>query len=171
MRAGMNALSESYLNGYHEKNSPRDEVKTVILRKFQPEDAVSLSQLWLEASLRAHSFIAESYWREREAEIRDCYLPNSETYVLDHQGQPVAFVSMLEHDYLAALFVASDYQGQGCGTRLLNEVKQNRETIELNVYKENGNAVRFYRRNGFVPVEERPDPATGHVEYRMKWES
>jgi hypothetical protein len=52
----------------------------------------------------AHDFIDQEYWLSQKTEMRDKYIPMSDTYVIYTQAEIVGFVSMVE-DYLAALFI------------------------------------------------------------------
>ncbi|WP_283776225.1 GNAT family N-acetyltransferase [Virgibacillus pantothenticus] len=80
----------------------------------------------------------------------------------------MGFISMVE-DYLAALFIDVAYQNNGAGKELLNFEKEQRNKIQLKVYKENLSAVRFYEKNGFIIKKELTDEQTNKQEYFMEW--
>src|SRR5690606_24380500 len=98
-----------------------------------------LAELWLRISLEAHNFVDSSYWISKKADMEETYLPHSQTYVCLDQGQIVGFISMVD-DYLAALFVAENFQGKGYGRRMLEFVKQGRDMITLKVFVKNASA-------------------------------
>lgn len=68
-----------------------------------------LTDIWYRVSIQAHDFIAQEYWLSQKTEMRDKYIPMSDTYVIYNQAEIVGFVSMVD-DYLAALFIDTSYQ-------------------------------------------------------------
>tara|TARA_R110001599_G_scaffold283796_1_gene485790 strand:+ start:599 stop:1069 length:471 start_codon:yes stop_codon:yes gene_type:complete len=139
-----------------------------MIRPYRPSDSAAVLDLWLEASIKAHDFVPEAFWREQLDAMREHYLPQSETLVLEEQGQVLGFLSLHEHR-LAALFVSPIAQGRGLGRQLLDEAKRRRSALELSVYSANARAVAFYQAGGFSTVAESPDPHTGQPELVMRW--
>ena len=127
-----------------------------------------LIEIWYEGSLIAHDFIDTNYWKSQRKEMKEKYLPMSETYVISNEKEVVGFISMVDN-YLAALFIDVKHQDEGYGKRLLNFIKGRRENIQLKVYKKNKKAVNFYLRNGFVIKEELLDEQTAEEEFLMEW--
>ena len=70
---------------------------------------------------------------------------------------------------LSLFYVSEPFRGRGIGKKLLEDAKKGRQLLTLAVYRENQGAERFYRREGFLPLEERVDEATGHPELLMVW--
>lgn len=139
-----------------------------MIRPYHPTDSDAVLDLWLGASLLAHDFVPESFWREQLPAMRELYLPQAETLVLEEKGQVLGFASLHEQR-LAALFVNPDAQGRGLGRRLLDDAKSRRDSLELGVYRANARAVAFYRAGGFVTLNETRDPHTGQPELTMRW--
>lgn len=137
-----------------------------VIRLFKPQDIAKLVELWYDASVIAHDFIEKNYWEEKKKEMTEIYIPNSETYVYEQAGQIIGFVSLLEN-YIAAIFVAPAQQGKGVGKALMQFVKQQRKTLTLGVYAKNINSIAFYKKQGFVVVEEKIDEPTGEQELVM----
>ncbi|MEC6749170.1 N-acetyltransferase [Marinilactibacillus sp. XAAS-LB27] len=138
------------------------------IRESHQVDLDYLVDIWYEASLDAHDFIAPNYWREQQVVMKEKYLPLSETYVISEGNGIVGFVSLVD-DYLAALFIDVNVQGEGYGKALLNFVKDQRDFIQLTVYKKNQNAVDFYLKNHFSIKEQSIDHQTSEEEYVMHW--
>ncbi|CAM4042530.1 putative acetyltransferase [Ectopseudomonas alcaliphila] len=139
-----------------------------MIRPYHRTDSDAVLDLWLEASLQAHDFVPQAFWREQLTAMRDHYLPQAETLVLEENDQVLGFVSLHEQR-LAALFVSPHAQGRGLGRQLLDEAKRRRDSLELGVYRANTRAVAFYRAGGFVTVDETRDPHTGQLELTMRW--
>jgi len=142
-----------------------------MIRNFEQQDIDNVVRIWLDASLIAHSFIPEDYWKGKSEELRELYLPNSKTFVYENENaELLAFISMKDH-YIAALFVDPMEQGKGIGKQMLYFVKQLHQSLELDVYTENLNSVAFYKKQGFIVQEEGIEERTGHKEYKMRYHS
>lgn len=139
-----------------------------MIRPYHPEDSSAVIELWLQASIQSHAFVPPSFWQAQQDMMRDIYLPQAETLVLEDQGVPVAFLS-LHDERLAALFVSPLAQGRGLGRQLLGEAMRRRERLSLTVYKANVRAVAFYQKAGFATQGEQTDPHTGQAELTMCW--
>lgn len=138
-------------------------------RAGKAQDAETLAALWLRASLQAHSFIPDSYWREHADAMCRQYLPQSENWVIDDaRGCPVAFLSLLG-EHIAALFTDPPCQGKGYGGILLRHAQQRHRHLSLQVYALNERALLFYKRHGFVATAAQADEATGAAEWMMHW--
>jgi putative acetyltransferase len=125
--------------------------------------------LWLAASRTAHSFVPYEFWSSQADDMREIYLPGSETYVAcGEDGAVLGFVS-LSANHLAALFVDPVHQGRGIGRALLEHAQSLRQFLTLAVYVRNARAAAFYERNGFVAAHERVDERTGEPEMVMEW--
>lgn len=140
----------------------------MIIRKYQHTVIDVLVDIWYKTSVKAHYFIREEYWKSQIKEMKENYIPMSETYVVTRDLKIIGFISMLDN-YLAALFIDIEYQGNGAGKKLLTFIKERRNIIQLKVYKENISAVQFYSRNGFVIKNEGTDHLTDQAEYLMEW--
>ena len=138
------------------------------IRKIKSKDIAVVVELWYDTSVRAHDFISSDYWKENKDAMANVYLPNSETYLAIRNVKINGFISMVD-DFLAALFVKTDSQGKGFGKKLLNYIKERRETIQLRVYKKNSNSVNFYKKQGFKILSENKDDNTNEIEILMEW--
>lgn len=141
-----------------------------MIRKLKNSDLEEVINIWLEASIKAHDFVDSEFWKSNMDDMKNLYIPNSETYVYEDDNIIKGFFS-LSQNTLAALFVKPEFQGHGIGQKLLNKAKSLKSKLELSVYKENVRSVLFYQKNGFETVEERLDIHTGHKEYLMSYEA
>lgn len=136
-----------------------------LIKETEISEAVGI---WYEASLIAHDFIGEDYWKTHKKEMEETYIPMSETYVIRKEEAVIGFASLVDH-YLAALFIDRRHQGRGYGGELLNFIKEIKETLRLKVYKKNNQAVQFYLNNGFVIKGESFDENTSEEEFILEW--
>lgn len=141
------------------------------IRSYDSQDADRVIRIWSEASILAHHFIPAMYWIGKQDDVRNVYLPASNTYVYEDErsGKQIqGFVSMMGH-YLAALFVIPELQGTGIGKALLEHVKSMHDEITLKVFAKNEYAVSFYEKQGFQITGKQMDEETGEEEFVMKW--
>ena len=93
-------------------------------------------------------------------------IPASEVYVCEKSNKIVGFIGLSEN-YIAGIFVASNFQSYGIGKRLLDYAKGLKPELYLHVYQKNIRAVKFYQRENFVIESETVD-GTGEKEFLMK---
>lgn len=140
-----------------------------MIRKIKPAEYEEVTALWLKTSLEAHDFIEAAYWQKMSNSVARDYLPHSETYIFVDRHQIKGFVSILENNYIGALFVAPEFQRQKIGSRLLAYVRRCRPTLNLKVFAKNKSALRFYQKQGFKIVAERIDESTRAKELQLSW--
>lgn len=141
-----------------------------MIREYRQADLDQILEIWLAASIKAHNFIAPEFWESKVNDMRNLYIPASETFIAECEGTIAGFYS-LYGDTLAAIFVAPELQGKGIGTALLGDAKSRRKCLQLTVYKENAPSVSFYKNQGFMAVGEQMDEHTGHPELIMEYYS
>jgi len=141
------------------------------IRPAQPADIEPLMLLWLQTSIDAHPFIDATYWLESAAMVRETLASSAHTWVACHKesGQISGFISTLNPQFIAALFVRKSAQGQGVAQRLMAEVKSHYPSLLLEVYQQNLRAVAFYRKEGFSVMKETKHPGTKLPTWIMRW--
>ncbi|MDD1826064.1 N-acetyltransferase [Photobacterium sp. ZSDE20] len=137
-----------------------------MIREYSVADTEMVLNIWLAASIKAHNFMAPEFWESQVGNMRDIYLPASQTYVFQVDGEVRGFYSLYE-GILAAIFVCPEHQGSGIGKQLMQHAKLECPNLSLNVYKENQATIEFYLSQGFNIVSEQADEHTGHQEYTM----
>jgi len=139
-----------------------------MIRKIQDSELDTIVSLWYHASVQAHSFIDKAFWRNQMTPMKEVFLPNSETYVLEEKGNILGFISYYQ-GVIPALFVSPTVQSQGIGSQLLNFLKLQHQQLKLAVYAQNHGARRFYLAQGFKENCRKPCEHTGHEEVLMEW--
>lgn len=139
----------------------------MMIRKLQDADIDRVADIWLDANLRAHSFISPQYWKGNFETVKKM-LPQAEVYVYENDREIWGFIG-LNGEYIEGIFVSGEMQSRGIGKRLLDFVKTKKTELHLNVYQKNMRAIRFYQREGFKILREGMDEATGEKDYEMTW--
>ncbi len=137
-----------------------------MIRKLKTEEIDDVLDIWLKASLTAHRFIDEAFWKSNLDAMRTIHIPSSETYVYEADDIIKGFFS-IKDETLAAMFVSPEFQGNGIGRGLMDKAKTLSDRLELTVYKENTRGINFYIKCGFKPIKEKIDGYTGHIEILM----
>lgn len=138
-----------------------------MIRKLQDADIDRVADIWLDANLKAHSFISPQYWKGNFETVKKM-LPQAEVYVYENDREIWGFIG-LNGVYIEGIFVSGEMQSRGIGKRLLDFVKTKKTELRLNVYQKNMRAIRFYQREGFKILREGMDEATGEKDYEMTW--
>lgn len=139
----------------------------MMIRKLQDADIDRVADIWLDANLKAHSFISPQYWKGNFETVKKM-LPQAEVYVYENDREIWGFIG-LNGAYIEGIFVSGEMQSRGVGKRLLDFVKTKKTELRLNVYQKNMRAIRFYQREGFKILREGMDEATGEKDYEMTW--
>lgn len=142
-----------------------------MIRKWHSENTAPLLSLWLESTTDAHPFIDAQYWKESEALVRDAYLPSAETWVWEEDGDVRGFISVMQMQFIGALFVATAHLGKGIGHALIQHVQQNYAYLSLEVYQKNSRAVNFYHAQGFRIEDSAWQEETQHPTWIMSWQA
>ena len=142
-----------------------------MIRKWGAESLDPLLTLWLESTTFAHPFIDAQYWHDSLGLVRNAYLPAAETWVWEEKNTLLGFVSVMDNQFVGALFVAPKALHRGIGSALLNHVKQRYPELSLEVYQKNSRAVNFYHALGFRIEDGAWQEETQHPTWIMHWQA
>ena len=137
------------------------------IRKFESKDLDRIMGIWLNTNIEAHDFIDEKYWRDNFDMVKGM-MPSAELYVFEEDSEIKGFVGVMEN-YIAGIFVDGNNKSRGIGKKLLDFVKDKKDSLELSVYEKNTRAMNFYKREGFKIGEKNIDENTDEVEIKMIW--
>lgn len=138
-----------------------------MIRKLRNEDIEKVMKIWKDSTIKAHDFISKEYWENNYDVVKNTYIPMSETFIYEIENKIEGFISVINNEFIGALFVDINCQGLGVGSELINYVVKEYNKLSLAVYKENKNAVEFYISKGFKIIKEQIDEETGAIEYIM----
>lgn len=140
-----------------------------MIRLYQERDTEDIIEAWYQASLIAHPFLSEKFLEEERDNIRERFLPNSQTWVYEKQGRVVGFISLADNE-VGGIFVHPSWQRQGVGRALMDKARTIHKTLELDVFEANKRGRAFYAKYGFVPLNTYRDETTGEMTIRLRYE-
>lgn len=138
-----------------------------MIRKYNEKDLDDIIDIWLSASIKAHDFIKEEFWKSQVDNMRNIYIPNSETYVFELNSKPIGFYCIYENK-LEAIFVKPEMQRKNIGSKLIAHAIKQKRHLTLCVYKKNNSSFLFYLSQGFKLIKEQTDLNTLEQEYIMQ---
>ena len=107
-----------------------------MIRRFDPVEVDDLVDVWLASTIPGQSFLPEAHWRAMEGDVRDQLLPIAETWVVEEDGEMVAFMSIID-DLIGGLFTHPDHQGQGHGRALVEHARLLHDPVFVEVFEAN----------------------------------
>ncbi len=131
-----------------------------MLRPYIPADEDNLIRVWLASTIPGQSFLPEEHWRSLEPMIREKFMPIADTFVVEEDGELLAFMSLLDN-LIGGLFTDPAHQGQGHGRTLVEHGRTLHDPLLVEVFLANTAALGFYRSCGFVDHEAKVDEMTG----------
>lgn len=139
-----------------------------MIRKLNEADIDKVMDIWMKSTIKAHDFISKEYWQNNYNTVKEVYIPMSETFVYKDVQGIKGFISVINNEFIGALFVDIDFQGNGIGKQLIDYAVSKYGKLQLAVYKENKKSLEFYINRGFKIIEEQINDDSKHVEYIME---
>jgi putative acetyltransferase len=137
-----------------------------MIRRYKTEDTDTLIAIWDNAEALAHPFLPSEVRDQVRNDMRNLYLPNAETWVLEDNGALVGFIAMIEKE-IGGLFLDPSRQGKGMGSQMVDHVVSLKGPLTVEVFKHNKIGVRFYKRYGFEVIGEGTFGVTGDKTIKM----
>lgn len=138
-----------------------------MIRYLKQKDIDKIMKIWLESTIKAHDFIPKKYWQDNFNVVKDTYIPQSKTYVYEEDEEIKGFISILNDNFIGALFVSPNEQGKGVGSKLIEYANNKFDNLKLAVYKQNQKSVDFYIKKGFEILSKEINEDSGFEEYIM----
>ena len=54
-----------------------------MIRKLENSDIDRIMDIWINTTIKAHSFVKQEYWMENYDIVKNTYLPSSDTYIYE----------------------------------------------------------------------------------------
>lgn len=139
--------------------------ETLNYRKADPGDRETLKRIARDVITKNYvPFLGEKLTREFiDSGASDSEIDRglASCIVLEENTRIIGF-AITNNDILHLLMIAPEFQRKGCGTKLLEYTEsvmfEKYQTIKLQSFKKNVQAISFYQKNGLVKAgEENPD--------------
>ena len=137
-----------------------------MIRKHTPEDLDALMLIWIEASSMAHPFLDAVFVDKVKNDMRNLYMPNSDTWVYEIKGEILGFISMIGNE-IGGLFVTPSSHSKGIGTQLVKYISSEHETLEVEVFEKNSIGRAFYDKYGFEFLKQYYHEESGEEVLRL----
>lgn len=105
--------------------------KAALIHPCGHADLERLIALWLPSTIAAHPFVAEKYWCQSAALVREIYLPRAQSWACWQGNTMVSFISVLDKQFVGGLFVERRFHGRGVAAALMAHVQQRYRRLSL----------------------------------------
>ncbi|UWQ22249.1 GNAT family N-acetyltransferase [Jannaschia sp. W003] len=136
------------------------------IRPYRAEDIEPVIDVWQRANALAHPFLSEDFVAGVHRAMRDIYLPNAETYLLEVGGTVVGFIALIGNE-IGGLFLDPAMHGRGHGRALVDHAVALKGPLTVEVFRDNELGRPFYERYGFEFVGDELHEPSGHVSRKM----
>lgn len=123
-----------------------------MIRRREEKDNDQIMNVWHQASNLAHPFLSSDFVEKAKKDLREIYIPKTETWVYEDNNTVIGFISMLGNE-IGGLFVLPDNHFKGIGTQLVNFIDELHDELEVEVFEKNVIGRSFYKKYGFEQIE------------------
>ncbi|WP_120495218.1 GNAT family N-acetyltransferase [Kiloniella sp. EL199] len=137
-----------------------------MIRKYEIADTADLIDIWFAANRIAHPFLSDNFVAQVAKNMREIYLPNDETWVLDHNQKSVGFIALVGSE-IGGLFLYPEFHGKGFGKALVDHALKLKGSLCVEVFEKNKIGRRFYDLYGFVELNHYCHEPTNETVFRL----
>lgn len=141
-----------------------------MIRKREEKHNNEIINVWYEASSLAHPFLEADFVEKAKKDLRDIYIPNTETWVYEDNNAVIGFISMLGTE-IGGLFVLPNNHFKGIGTQLVNFIKESHSELDVEVFEKNAIGRAFYEKYGFVQINKYYHAESKNEVLRLRYKS
>ncbi len=139
-----------------------------IIREYRDTDVEQVLSAWENTQALAHPFLPEDFQDQEKKNIREVYLPNADTWVIEDDNQVVGFLALIENE-IGGLFVQPTHHGRKLGKLLVDKAQELHGNLVVEVFEKNAVGRKFYSQYGFTLVEEKVHEQTGEPLLRLEF--
>ena len=140
-----------------------------MIRKREEKDNNEIMNVWNQASILAHPFLEPDFVEKAKKDLRDVYIPNTETWVFEENSKVIGFISMLGNE-IGGLFVLPNNHRKGVGTQLVNFINRLYPELEVEVFEKNVIGRAFYEKYGFTLIRRYHHADSNNEILRLRYE-
>ncbi|MGH1415616.1 MAG: GNAT family N-acetyltransferase [Pelagimonas sp.] len=137
-----------------------------MIRNYKTKDADAVVDVWKVATAVAHPFLANDFIADEAENLRNIYLVNAQTRVMEWDGEVAGFIAMIGNE-IGGLFLDPELHGRGLGRALVDDAAKQFDTLEVEVFERNTVGRRFYDSYGFRGIGSSIHEATGETVLRL----
>ena len=137
-----------------------------IVRKYRDTDVEQVLFVWKNTQALAHPFLPDSFQNQEKKNIRELYLPNADTWVVEDDNQVVGFIALIGNE-IGGLFVQPTHHGKKLGKLLVDQAQELHGDLVVDVFEKNEVGRKFYSQYGFTLVEKKVHEPTGEQLLRL----
>ena len=139
-----------------------------MIRKITNDDLTSVMTIWVKGNFKGNSFIEKDYWLEIYNETKEKFMDVYDTYVFVEENVIKGFVSIKDKK-IKAIYVNPSFIRNGIGKKLINFCKNKYDTLILEVYEKNINAILFFSNLGFKNKKKDIEKVHNEKIFIMEW--
>jgi putative acetyltransferase len=140
----------------------------VEIRQYKDNDLEAVLSTWERATRLVHSFMTDEFIAQEKKNIEEIYLPNTDTWVVDIDGEVRGFIALMGNE-VGAIFLQPEFHGKGIGKALMDKAQQLQGDLEVEVFEANSTGRKFYSRYGFELIGESFHEPTKQQVLRLKF--
>jgi putative acetyltransferase len=141
-----------------------------MIRKHTDKDLNQIINIWFTASNLAHPFLETNFVEKVKKDMREIYIPNSETWIFEENNSAIGFISMLDNE-IGGLFVLPNHHSKGIGSQLVNFVRKFHSELEVEVFEKNLIGRSFYDKYGFKKIKQYTHTESNNEVLRLNFKS
>lgn len=127
----------------------------IVIRPSRPDDGNRVLAIWRDAVDATHTFLTPEDRSAIEALVCG-FLPQAPLWLaVDADDRALAFM-LIDNGHMEALFVDPAARGTGLGAALVRHGVAHHPRLTVDVNEQNGQALGFYERMGFVRTGRSP---------------
>ena len=141
-----------------------------MIRKHTDKDLNQIINIWFTSSNLAHPFLETNFVEKVKKDMREIYIPNSETWIFEENNSAIGFISMLDNE-IGGLFVLPNHHSKGIGSQLVNFVRKFHSELEVEVFEKNLIGRSFYDKYGFKKIKQYTHTESNNEVLRLNFKS
>ncbi|MDO9551377.1 GNAT family N-acetyltransferase [Rhodonellum sp.] len=139
------------------------------IEPYTDNDKAQIIEVWEKSVLATHDFLDPIDFIEIKALVQTIDFNDFEVYCLKQNSEVVGFIGVAEKK-IEMLFFSPEYIGKGLGRKLTEFAFSELKADKVDVNEQNGNAIKFYQKLGFITYERttKDDQGKDYPLLRMK---
>lgn len=139
-----------------------------MLKPFDKKDIDTIMKIWKDNNQRFQGFIDNQYWIDNYIKNKNSFM-ECNTYVYTEATEIKAFIVTDNEGKIINIQVKPEIQREGIGEILIQRAKQEHNSLNVEVFERNSNAILFFKAMGFRKETQNIDEDTQENVYLMNW--